>query len=89
MGPVAPVAQLLREALDDVHAGRFGPAEQKAARVLRANPSNARAHYALGLSALFQQRPADALAPLVEMATSTSPGRPRASTWREKTRSKS
>ncbi|HRE14065.1 MAG TPA: hypothetical protein PLD37_07715, partial [Usitatibacteraceae bacterium] len=64
MGPVAPVAQLLREALDDVHAGRFGPAEQKAARVLRANPSNAQAHYALGLSALFQQRPADALAPL-------------------------
>ena len=55
---------LLEEGEGHVHAGRFPAAEACAASVLARQPRNARAHYVLGLSLLFQQRHADALARL-------------------------
>ena len=59
-----PIDALLEEGEGHVHAGRFAPAEACAASVLARQPRNARAHYILGLSLLFQQRHADALARL-------------------------
>jgi predicted TPR repeat methyltransferase len=62
-----PIELLLNEAEGHVHSGRFSSAEACAASVLQRQPRNARAHYLLGLSALFQQRPAEAL-PHMEQA---------------------
>lgn len=56
-----PVEALLEEGEGHVHSGRFAPAEACAASVLQRQPRNARAHYILGLSHLFQQRPGEAL----------------------------
>ncbi len=64
MSAGAPIAEQLRAATDLVHAGRFLQAEAAARQVLARQPRNAGAHYLLGLSALFQNRHADALPPV-------------------------
>jgi predicted TPR repeat methyltransferase len=63
----APIDALLREGEGHVQSGRFGAGEACATAVLQRQPRNARAHYLLGLSSLFQQRPAQAL-PHMEQA---------------------
>jgi len=63
------IAEQLRAASQLVHAGRFLQAEAFALQVLKRQPRNARAHYVLALSALFQNRPADGL-PSIERAVS-------------------
>ena len=60
----ASIAEQLRAATQLVHAGRFLQAETSARHVLARQPRNAEAHYVLALSAMFQNRHAEALPPI-------------------------
>lgn len=64
MSQGASIAEQLRTATALVHAGRFLQAEAGARQVLARQPRNAEAHYVMALSAMFQNRPADALPPI-------------------------
>jgi predicted TPR repeat methyltransferase len=68
MNATVPVAEVVREAERLVHEGRFADGERRAAQALAREPANARARYVLGLSALMQRRPADALAQMERAA---------------------
>ena len=72
MSPAVSIAEQLRAAADLVYAGRFLPGEAAARQVLARQPRNPEAHYVLALSAMFQKRHAEALAP-VEKAISLDP----------------
>lgn len=63
------IADQLRAATQLVYGGRFLQAEASARQVLARQPRNAEAHYVLALSAMFQNRHAEALPP-VEKAIS-------------------
>lgn len=69
MSAPAAIAGQLRAAAQLVHEGRFLQAEAFARQVLSRQPRNAEAHYVLALSALFQNRPAEAL-PAIDKAVS-------------------
>lgn len=73
MSAIVPVAEVVREAERLVHEGRFAEGERRAGEALAREPSNARARYVLGLSALLQKRAADALAHMQE-AAAAEPG---------------
>ncbi|MGE0355634.1 MAG: tetratricopeptide repeat protein [Burkholderiales bacterium] len=73
MSPAASIADELRAATELVYAGRFPQAESAARGVLARQPRNAEAHYVLALSAMFQKRHAEALAP-IEKAISLAAG---------------
>lgn len=68
MNAIVPVAQVLREAERLVHEGRFAEGERRASEALQREPANPRARYVLGLSALLQKRPAEALAHMEKAA---------------------
>jgi len=69
LSAAAPIAEQLRAAAQLVHAGRFLQAEAFARQVLARQPRNAEAHYVLALSAMYQNRPAEAL-PAIDKAVS-------------------
>lgn len=73
MSPAASIADELRAATELVYAGRFPQAESAARGVLARQPRNPEAHYVLALSAMFQKRHAEALAP-IEKAISLAAG---------------
>jgi predicted TPR repeat methyltransferase len=73
LSAAAPFAEQLRAATQLVHAGRFAQAEAAARQVLAGQPRNAQALYVLALSALFQQRHADAL-PFIGQAAALDGG---------------
>jgi predicted TPR repeat methyltransferase len=75
MSATVPVAEMVREAERLVHEGRFAEGERRASEALAREPSNARARYVLGLSALMRKRPADALAQM-EGAAAADPANP-------------
>lgn len=60
----ASIAEQLRAATQLVYGGRFLQAEAGARHVLARQPRNAEAHYVLALSAMFQNRHAEALPPI-------------------------
>ena len=73
MNAIGPMAEVVREGERLVHAGRFAEGEARAEEALAREPSNARARYVLGLSALLQKRPADGLAQM-DRAVAVDPG---------------
>ena len=58
------IVEQLRAAVQLVYGGRFLQAEAGARQVLARQPRNAEAHYVLALSAMFQNRHAEALPPV-------------------------